>query len=151
MEIVTEELNASRLESELPRVIEWLDRNGVHQLYVKFGVGSVVPPERLWTPIPVTVEDLNAFVRQAISEGSFAFGKTDLHIYDAATFVKTSDRTFRTEYPALQFTFCHESDMHFRSENHALVEDVKREWLARGYGGYESTTDDQPRSWVRFE
>jgi hypothetical protein len=75
MEIVTEELSASELESELPRVIEWLVRQGVQELYVTFGVGSVVPPERLWTPIPVRVQHLNAFVREATDVGSFAFGK----------------------------------------------------------------------------
>ena len=36
-------------------------------------------------------------IREATDAGSFAFGKTDLHIYDAATFVKTSDRTFRCD------------------------------------------------------
>ncbi len=78
MEIVTEELSASELDSELPRVIEWLLRQGVQELYVTFGVGSVVPPERLWKPIPVSVQHLNAFVREATDAGSFAFGKTDL-------------------------------------------------------------------------
>lgn len=51
MEIVTEELAATELESELPRVGEWLVRNSVQQLFVTFGVESVVPPDRLWTPI----------------------------------------------------------------------------------------------------
>lgn len=147
---MTEELAASQLESELLRVVEWLVRNSVHELYVIFGVGSVVPLDRLWTPIPVTVQNLTAFVREAIHAGSFAFGRTDLHIYDATTFVKTSDRTFRCDYPALTFIFCHESDMHFRCEDRGLVEDVKRGWIARGYGGYESVTDVQPRNWVRF-
>jgi hypothetical protein len=59
-----------------------------------------------------------------INAGSLAFARTDLHIYD-----KISDRTFRCDYPGLTFTFCHESDMHFRSEDPAMVEDVKREWI----------------------
>jgi hypothetical protein len=80
MEIVTEELAASELESELPWIVEWLVRNSVQELYVTFGVGSVVPTERLWKPILVTAQDLTAFVREAIHAGSLAVGRTDLHV-----------------------------------------------------------------------
>src|SRR5215475_4130655 len=142
MEIVTERLDPSTLESELPRIVEWLKLRAIRQVQITFGVGAEVPDEKLWTPIALDLENVCAFMEEAVARGSFKFGHADLHIYDAATFVKTSDRTFQCDYPALTFTLCHESDMHFRAADRALIEDVKQDWIARGYSGYESEDEN---------
>jgi hypothetical protein len=134
MEIVTEELEPSALASEFLYVLRWLDRHSVVELGVSFGVGCALSPERLWKPLPVQTCDLPEFVQQAIATGTFTFGKADLHLdaWDVA------------------FTFCHESDLHFRSEDPTLIEDVRREWTERGYSGYQSATDSLNREWVPF-
>ena len=89
------------------RLLAWLKNRGVQALCVTFGVGSNAPAEQLWTPIAVSTEDLPEFVRGAVLSGWFAFGRVDLHIYDAAKLVMTSDVTFRCDYLKAVFTFCH--------------------------------------------
>ena len=143
MEIVTEKLDPSTLESELPRIIEWLRLRAIRQVQITFGVGADVPDENLWTPIALDVENVCAFMKEAVARGSFRFGHADL-------FVKTN-RTFQRDYPALTFRLCHESDMHFWAADRAMIEDVKQDWIARGYSGYESE-DENARviDWKHF-
>jgi hypothetical protein len=131
MEIVTEELEPSQLEAEMPFILQWLQRCGVQELNVSFGVGCALPPERLWKPLPVQTRDLPEVVRGAIAAGAFAFGRADLYLHGQD----------------FAFIFCHESDLHFRSDDASSVEDVRREWTARGYGGWESTIAGD---WVPF-
>ncbi|MEP7364324.1 MAG: hypothetical protein ABI972_13810 [Acidobacteriota bacterium] len=149
MELVTETLTPKILEAELPRIVEWLRARSVRALQITFGVGSNAPMNELWTPIPVNLEDFAAFVQDAINSGRFTFGESDLHIYDSATLVRDSDRTFHCNYPALTFSFCHESDLHFAAQDVELVAAVKADWISRGYKGYESE-EVHPRDWKPF-
>lgn len=146
MEIITRELDPATLQAELTRIADWLERRGICQVQVTLGVGAVIPPDELWRPIALQVADLYAFVEDAAARGVFQFGRTDLHIYDAATFVRTSERTFRCDYPGLTFTVCHESDLHFSADDPAMVEGVKQDWILRGYSIYESKGQAQLRS-----
>jgi len=85
---------------------------------VSYGWGCRLEIDDLWQGRPVPTTGLRAFIRESIERGVFPLGDGDL-------FIEAPSKLFR-------FQICHESDLHFRSEEPLLVDDVRSRWASAG-------------------
>jgi hypothetical protein len=100
-------------------VANFLNAVGVRQLLIAFGFGCDCPDEQLYQDVPLALDHLQSFIAEAEAANFYRVGKDNLHVKDLAG--------------RAEFLFCHESDIHFISENTELVERLKAEWLGEGY------------------
>jgi hypothetical protein len=103
----------------IARVVEFLRAGGVRQLLVAYGFGCDCPDDQLYQDVPVPLDHLHPFIAEAEAADYYRVGKDNLHV---------KDPDGRAE-----FLFCHESDIHFISEDAELVERLKAAWLAEGF------------------
>ena len=90
-------------------------------LVILLGVGS--PPEfhDLLKEIPVALGNLAEFIDESIQNHIYQYGSVDLFISDR-------DHT-------VMFQFCHEGDIHCRSKDNSIIQEIKDRWIASGFSG----------------
>jgi hypothetical protein len=100
-------------------VVEFLRAAGIQDIVVAYGWGCDCPEERLYQDVPMRVDGLLAFIAESESAGFYRAGEGNLHI--------------KTSTGQAEFLFCHESDIHFITEDAGLLERLKAVWLSNGY------------------
>jgi hypothetical protein len=132
VEIVTQILSKAQVEAELDALPAQLRRRGFDRVEAMFGIGVCDDQDVLWQWHAIDLSDLPAFIASSIEAAYFEPASSDLWI--------------RTLDEAIEFRFCHESDVHL-SASDAVAAEVECEWRQRGYTGYRKVDDE----WQRFE
>jgi hypothetical protein len=123
-EVCTEPLSIDQLRESLSEMTEFLLSVGHNHVSVTYGWGCNLPADQLWLPAQIDTAQLESFVQQSVRNGVFVFGCSDLHIEDPQ---KT-----------LEFRLCHESDIHFGSDDPRLLELVINLFKQKGRTLYSS-------------
>lgn len=118
MEISSGYLKQRNLEQELDYIIRFMAVHSTSATYM-YGWGCEISIDDQWTTYPVEVRDIKVKVKASIDKQIFKYGESDLYISD-------SEEKF-------YFLLCHEGDVHFRSDDEALVAAVNESWRHKGY------------------
>ncbi len=94
---------------------------GIRDVVVAYGFGCDCPDEQLYQDVPMTLDRLLPFIAESESADFYRVGKDNLHV--------------KTSTGQAEFLFCHESDIHFITEDSALLERLRDAWLGEGYQG----------------
>jgi hypothetical protein len=100
-------------------VVAFLHSAGVRVVLVAYGFGCDCPDEQLYQDVLMPLDRLLPFMAEAEAADYYRVGKDNLHVKDATG--------------RIEFLFCHESDIHFISEDRELVEQLKAVWRAEGF------------------
>lgn len=139
MELTSGILSRADYLRGVERVVEFLRSAGVSEVLVAYGFGCDCPDEQLYQDVPMPLDRLLPFMAEGERLGYYRICKDNLHVKDG---------TGRAE-----FLFCHESDIHFISEDAELMERLKGMWLAAGFAGmhlkraeeWEPVAAEEPR------
>jgi hypothetical protein len=123
MEVRTEPLEEGRLEGQLRLLYELCPQLDSLELDVSYGWACHLDIDRMWQDHRIPASELVTFIGQAISEGIVELGGSDLHINGV--------------HAGFTFTLCHESDLHFRSDDPTLVARVTTAWREAGIRYFE--------------
>jgi len=120
-ELVTDPLGAEDLWEDLRTNIALLKASGYTGALVFFGFGwGEHIYEDQWKDIPMSLDDLEARVREAEDNGFGSLGNDNLY--------------FTVEELPLRWNYSYESVIHLSfSEGNKIALDIKRRWLARGW------------------
>ncbi|MDY3560314.1 hypothetical protein R5W23_001546 [Gemmata sp. JC673] len=121
MELATGVLSRTDYIRAAERVVEFIRSLGAAEVLVAYGFGCDCPDEQLYQNVPMSLGGLLPFMSEGERLDYYRIGKDNLHVKDGIG---------RTE-----FLFCHESDIHFISEDAELVGRLKDLWLAAGFTG----------------
>src|SRR5262249_24318621 len=119
MELTSGILSRDEYLHAVKQVAEFLRTAGVREVLVAYGFGSDCPDEPLYQDVPMALDRLHPFLAKAETADYYRLAKDNLHV---------NDGTGRIE-----FLFCHESDIHFISQDRGLIERLKELWLAEGF------------------
>jgi hypothetical protein len=133
MELASGILTRGQIITELQGTPELLASYGYAQVIVYFGFGSCGNIDELWKEIQIEAEGLLQFAENGERRGLFEPGRSDLYI--------------EAKDGSLLLQFCHDSDIHFRSENEALAAALESRWREKGFAGYRKVGEE----WVPFE
>jgi hypothetical protein len=103
------------------RVVDFLRSAGASDVLVAYGFGCDCPEEQLYQDVPMPLDRLLPFMAEGEARDYYRIGQDNLHVKDGTGWV--------------EFLFCHESDIHFISEDAELMERLKGIWLAAGFTG----------------
>ena len=123
-EVRTEPLANDRIPEFVPEITRTLGSWGHTRIKVTHGFGCNLPIDRLWQAIEIATPQLAFFIERSLREGTFRYGRCDLHIEDLQE--------------TLEFKLCHESDVHFASTDPNLVEQVITLWRRDGIALFAS-------------
>jgi hypothetical protein len=123
MEVLTQIITNEALQTELEFVLGFFKSQSKTNTCAMLGVGCNIPGDKMFEEIMMSKNQLRKFVEDKIAQYVFHLGDDDLILYD-----KLLDA---------EFTFCHEHDLHFKSNDHALVESMLARWSTMGYNHYE--------------
>ncbi len=100
-------------------IVEFLRAAGFRDVLVSYGFGCDCPDEELYVPVAMPIDHLPNFVAESEAVDFYRVGKDNLYV----------------EAPGggPGILFCHESDIHFVSEDAELVGRLRAEWSALGY------------------
>jgi hypothetical protein len=101
------------------RIVEFLRAAGVRHIFVAYGFGCDCPEEQLYQDVPMMLDRLLPFIADSESAGFYRVGKDNLHVKPSTA--------------QAEFLFCHESDIHFITEDVGLLERLRDRWLGDGY------------------
>lgn len=121
MEVRSGILSRAEYLLAVERVVEFLRCVGVSEVLVAYGFGCDCPDEQLYQDVAMPLDQVLPFMAEGEALDYYRIGRDNLHVKDG---------TGRTE-----FLFCHESDIHFISEDAELAERLKGIWLAAGFTG----------------
>ncbi|MSR56530.1 MAG: hypothetical protein EXS05_02515 [Planctomycetaceae bacterium] len=119
MELTTGLLSRDEYLRAIVRVIEFVRLNGVSNVLVAYGFDCDCPQEQLYEDVAMPLDRLQPFIAESEAAGVYRLGQNNLHVKD------TTGR--------IEFLFCHESDIHFVSEDRELIERLKAAWMAEGF------------------
>jgi hypothetical protein len=123
MEIRTNILIPAQIEAEIDEFVTFLNTKGINDLTVMYGWACNLNYKELYQKIPLATEKLKQFIVQSIENGVYKIGQCDLFI--------------QTNQDELEFVLCHEADIHFKTTNALLVQEMKSNWQAKDYQWYE--------------
>ncbi len=103
IELTSGILTSRQVQTELEATPEILHRHGLEQIVAFFGYGTTRNSDEMWESHELHVSKLLEFAQQGIERGLFVPGETDLY-------VEAPDKS-----TILQF--CHDSDIHLKSDN----------------------------------
>ena len=121
MELTTGVLSRVDYVRAVERAIELLRATGVSDVVVAYGFGCSCPAEQLYQDMRMPLDRLLPFMAEGEALDWYHIGQDNLHVKDATG--------------RIEFLFCHESDIHFISEDAELVDRLKGTWLATGFTG----------------
>ena len=119
MELTSGILSRSDYLRAVEATVEFLRSAGVTEVLVAYGFGCDCPDEQLYQDVPMPLDALLTFMAEGEARDYYRMGRDNLHVKDNTGRVK--------------FLFCHESDIHFISEDRVVVERLKAAWLAEGF------------------
>ena len=131
LELVTGTLDPEYLMQQITVTAIWLRAIGIDQVFVEYGWGCNLDAGSLWQKQEVSLENLGQFATQAAAAGVFRPGGADLIVSEMSG--------------SFQIIFCHESDIHIKTESLALLDTARTEWARQGISSKRKTEDG---SWV---
>ena len=123
MEIRTHIVTNEALQTELAFVLEFFNSNSKANTCAMLGIGCNIPGDEMYQEIQMRTDQLSIFVGDKIAKDVYHLGNDDLIMYDRSV--------------DIEFTFCHEHDIHFESNDHTLTALIESRWLQMGYSYYE--------------
>src|SRR5262245_56450164 len=123
MEVRTEPLEEARLQTQPDLVYRLCPQFDPHELDISYGWACHLDIDSLWKDHRIPTSKLVPFVQRAISNGIVELGGSDLHI--------------KGVHRAFSFTLCHKSDLHFASNDPALLAIVTAAWREAGVRYYD--------------
>ena len=120
-EIVTDPLGTEDLWADLRANIELLEASGFTRAMVFFGFGwGGDIYEDQWKEIPMSLDDLEASVREAEEKGFGSLGKDNLY--------------FTIEKLPLRLSYSYESVIHLSfSEGDKIALEIQKRWFSQGW------------------
>jgi hypothetical protein len=119
MRIASGVLSRDQYLQAIEQVVEYLRSHGIRDLLVAYGWGCDCPEEQLWQDLAMPLERLQSFIAESEASSYYRVGKNDLHVKDPSG--------------QWEFLFCHESDIHFTTEDEGLFAHIRAVWIANGY------------------
>jgi hypothetical protein len=101
------------------RVVQFLRSFGVSEVLVAYGFGCDCSDDQLYEDVAMALDRLVPFMVEAENLHLYRIGKDNLHVKAGAG--------------RFEFLFCHESDIHFITEDAELVERLKGLWFSDGF------------------
>jgi hypothetical protein len=122
MEIASNIVGRDEYQRRVVQIVNFLQEVGVDQLLVSYGFGCDCPDDLLYEPTSIPTNQLLEFIQQGTALDYYRLGKDNLHICD--------------ENQMLAILLCHESDIHFITENLDSIEKIRvfcsaNDWNAR--------------------
>ena len=113
-EIVTNTLSREQILDQMRQVIDFLVSEGIEKVWVQYGWGCEIRTQDLWQSTMIDLSGLERFVCEAEQRAIYRVGHGDLIVGN--------------EVADFELLFCHESDIHFKSRDFALIEKMKTLW-----------------------
>jgi len=123
MELRTSALTRPQLQEEISVIIDLLRAKGKLHLLVSYGWDCDLEADHLYQGKPLPLSGLPAFLSSSEDQGIFTLGENDL-------LIECADHS-------IEFTLCHESDIHMMTEDMELATEIQRAWASKGYSPYE--------------
>ena len=133
MQITSGVLTSDQMWEELAHLQSLLTASGYSEVEVLWGWACELPIDELWKRETISVEHLIEHAKQGADSGIFKMGSSDL-------FVDAPDGSFK-------YQFCHDSDLHFRTNRESLLTALRGRWIERNFPGYDRVGD---KSWAPF-
>jgi hypothetical protein len=127
MELSSGLLSEDDYRRALIDLADLLRKVGVEEVSVAFGFGCDCPDELLFVDQPLPLERLLPFIAESEASDYYRVGSDNFHINDVTN--------------RWQILLCHESDVHFTTNDESLIQRVEAAWLARGYRGLLEKVD----------
>jgi hypothetical protein len=119
MEIASGLLSRDDYLRAIAQAVEFLRSNGIPEVLVAYGWSCECPEDRLYQDIAMPLDRLQSFITESEAVNYYQVGQNDLHVSDAGA--------------RCRFLFCHESDIHFITEDESLFQNLAAIWVANGY------------------
>ncbi len=110
-------------EGEINDLVELLRQAKILTVYVSYGFGCQQEAVVQTNDIPVATADLVPFIVESEERGIFQLGEADLIV--------------RSNLGKIEFTLCHEHDIHFSGEETPLLRQVRSRWSRKYEKCYE--------------
>ena len=118
MELSSGQLTRDEYLRAVRQIVDFLRKAGVDQLAVAYGFGCDCPEEQEFEDIEMPLERLLGFIEESEAV-DYRLGQDNLHVKDPRGRV--------------ELLFCHESDIHFISDEAELMERLRVAWAAEGF------------------
>jgi hypothetical protein len=119
MEITTRPLSPEEHRLGMADAEALYRSRGVDNVMVAYGWGCDCPDSELYEDRLVPLSGFKEFVRAAEAADYYRVSKDNLHFKDGGG--------------SSEFLFCHESDIHFTTDDVPLLDEVRRRWRAIGF------------------
>jgi hypothetical protein len=123
-EIVTNSLSVEQLQESIPEMSRLLAAIDRRRISVEYGWGCNFPTDKLWSPTQIEQSDLQEYIEESRKNGIVTLGSSDLIVRDLEG--------------SMNFTICHESDLHFVTNDKRLLQQVATMWIRKGFTVYVS-------------
>ena len=123
MEIASNIIGNDEYLHALVQIVKFLEEIGTDRLLVSYGFGCDCPDEQLYERTSIRTNQLLEFIQESTALDYYRLGKDNLHICD--------------ENQRIEILLCHESDIHFTTENLDLVEKIKILYSRNGWSAHE--------------
>jgi hypothetical protein len=128
MEIVTRLLSVEEYRAGMAEAIKFYASSGIDEILVAYGWSCDCPKEELYIDKRMPIGELDGFIARAEANGYYHVSRDNLHV---------KDQTGKSE-----FLFCHEADIHFKTEDEELSQRLNAVWIAKGFAT-NSTLDEK--------
>ena len=123
MEVRTEILSRAALEQHVGVVQQLCVEFAAATVDVTYGWACNLAIDDLYQDHRMSTSELLPFIARSVTDNIFRLGDSDMYIKDAGG--------------VFEFTICHESDIHFESNDPSLVSRVTTLWSEHGLRSYE--------------
>ena len=123
-------LDEARLVSEIDAVLRWIEQRPEDVVDLMFGWAYDVPNQWEWQP--VRAGSLRGLLAESAAQGIYGPGRGDIHL--------------RCAERGVEFTLCHESDVHVVSDERTVVDEFVGGWATRQITSWRRATADS--EWI---
>ena len=113
----TDTLDIEEIWGEIKAIASFFSLKGIREVEVSYGFSCNT--SRIYEPISVPVDNLDAFIKCSIDQGIYQPGQCELHIEGGE--------------PPMLFVLCHAGDIHFESEAASAKDEIEQRWSEKGY------------------
>ena len=130
MEITTRYLSPDEHRAGMAEAVRFYKEKHVDRVLVAYGFGCDCPGEELYQDKPLPLSQFEAFISAAEAAGFYRVGEDNFYLKD--------------ERGLSEFLFCHEADIHFKTGDSALLDEVQRLWQRLGFQRIDPATSPIP-------
>ena len=119
MEITTRYLSPDEHRKGITAAVRFYTEKHVERVLIAYGWGCNCPDEELYQDKTIPLSEFEAFMSAAESANYYRVSKDNLH--------------FKDESGLSEFLFCHEADIHFKTDGLSLQGEVRALWHKLGF------------------